>query len=54
MLEAAKKAHEKSRTSAIIPIFRPWAACGICVVKVEGSNKMHALLLYASVRRNEH
>jgi len=40
MLEAAKKAHVKIPTLCYNPDLSPWAACGICVVKVEGSNKM--------------
>jgi len=40
ILEAAKKAHVKIPTLCYNPDLSPWAACGICVVKVEGSNKM--------------
>ncbi|HOE76735.1 MAG TPA: 2Fe-2S iron-sulfur cluster-binding protein, partial [Rectinema sp.] len=40
VLEAAKKAHVKIPTLCYNPDLSPWAACGICVVKVEGSNKM--------------
>ncbi len=40
VLEAAKKAHVKIPTLCFNPDLSPWAACGICVVKVEGSNKM--------------
>lgn len=40
VLEAAKKASVKIPTLCYNPDLAPWAACGICVVKVEGSNKM--------------
>jgi len=40
VLEAAKKAHVKIPTLCYNPDLSPWAACGICVVKVEGGNKM--------------
>jgi NADH-quinone oxidoreductase subunit G len=40
MLDAAKKANVKIPTLCYNPDLSPWAACGICVVKIEGSNKM--------------
>jgi len=40
VLEAAKKANVKIPTLCYNPDLAPWAACGICVVRVEGSNKM--------------
>ena len=40
MLDAAKKAHVKIPTLCYNPDLSPWAACGICVVKVEGSKKL--------------
>ena len=40
VLDAAKKANVKIPTLCYNPDLAPWAACGICVVRVEGSNKM--------------
>ncbi len=40
VLDAAKKANVKIPTLCYNPDLTPWAACGICVVKVEGSNKL--------------
>jgi NADH-quinone oxidoreductase subunit G len=40
VLEAAKKAGVKIPTLCYNPDLSPWAACGICVVRVEGSGKM--------------
>lgn len=40
VLEAAKKANVKIPTLCYNPDLSPWAACGICVVKIEGNNKM--------------
>ncbi len=40
ILEAARKVQVKIPTLCAHPDLPPWAACGICVVKVEGSNKM--------------
>jgi len=40
VLEAAKKANVKIPTLCYNPDLSPWASCGICVVKIEGSNKM--------------
>ena len=40
VLDAAKKANVKIPTLCYNPDLSPWAACGICVVRVEGSNKM--------------
>jgi len=40
ILEASKKANVKIPTLCYNPDLAPWAACGICVAKIEGSNKM--------------
>jgi len=40
VLDAAKKANVKIPTLCYNPDLSPWASCGICVVKVEGSNKL--------------
>ncbi len=40
VLEAARKVQVNVPTLCNHPDLPPWAACGICVVKVEGSNKM--------------
>ena len=40
ILEAAKKVQIKIPTLCYHPDLDPWAACGLCVVKVEGSQKM--------------
>ncbi|MDD4735918.1 MAG: NADH-dependent [FeFe] hydrogenase, group A6 [Kiritimatiellae bacterium] len=40
ILEAAKKVQVKIPTLCHHPDLEPWAACGICVVKAEGSPKM--------------
>lgn len=40
ILDAAKKVQIKIPTLCYHPDLAPWAACGICVVKVEGSAKM--------------
>ncbi len=40
VLDAAKKAGVKIPTLCYNPDLAPWAACGICVVKIEGTNKM--------------
>jgi NADH-quinone oxidoreductase subunit G len=40
VLDAAKKANVKIPTLCYNPDLSPWSACGICVVKVEGNNKL--------------
>jgi len=40
VLDAARKAHVKIPTLCYNPDLSPWAACGICVVKVEGNGKL--------------
>lgn len=40
MLEAARKVQVQVPTLCYHPDLEPWAACGLCVVKVEGSPKM--------------
>jgi len=40
ILDAAKQAHIKIPTLCHHPDLPPSAACGLCIVKVEGSNKM--------------
>jgi NADH-quinone oxidoreductase subunit G len=40
VLDAAKKANVKIPTLCYNPDLAPWAACGICVVKVEGNSKL--------------
>ena len=40
ILDAAKQAHVKIPTLCYHPDLPAWAACGICVVKLEGSPKM--------------
>jgi iron-only hydrogenase group A len=40
VLDAAKKANVKIPTLCYNPDLSPWAACGICVVKVEGNGKL--------------
>ena len=40
ILDAAKKAQVKIPTLCYHPDLEPWAACGLCIVKMEGSPKM--------------
>ncbi|GAB1482558.1 NADH-dependent [FeFe] hydrogenase, group A6 [Treponema sp.] len=40
ILEAAKKVNVKIPTLCYNPDLPPWAACGICIVRMEGSPKM--------------
>ncbi len=40
ILNAARKVHVKIPTLCYHPDLRPWAACGICVVRVSGSPKL--------------
>ncbi len=40
VLNAARKVNVKIPTLCYHPDLSPWAACGICVVRVEGSNKL--------------
>ncbi|NCD32282.1 MAG: ferredoxin [Spartobacteria bacterium] len=40
ILEAAKKVQVKIPSLCYHPDLAPWAACGICIVKIEGSPKM--------------
>ena len=40
ILNAAKKANVKIPTLFYHPDLVPWAACGLCIVKMEGSPKM--------------
>ena len=40
ILNAAKKVHIKIPTLCYNPDLPPWASCGICIVRMEGSPKM--------------